>query len=155
MDEVQRALDSALRSLSGRARSEREIVDKLTRAGYDERTVAAVMEKLSAYDLVDDASFARQWAASRSRRGMGPYRIRQELRQKGIAGDAADTALQGIDEEATMDAAVQLAIKHLRRGDERAKRRANDALVRRGYGYAEARAAIDRAEKMLQAEDDE
>lgn len=141
-DDVQRALDKALRALSTRAHSEQEIVRKLTRAGFEERAIAEAMAKLASYRLTDDAAFASQWARSRARRGMGPYRIARELRDKGIAREESDAALAALDEDASLDAATQLAAKHLQRGDERAKKRAYDALIRRGYSYDTARKAL-------------
>ncbi len=149
MRKKQEALEKALRVLAGRAHSEKEIVDKLTIAGYDEREIAEAMAKLAEYNLVDDDAFAGQWAASRARRGLGPWRIAQELRQKGVDRETADTALSDIDEDAMLENAVLLAEKHLRRGDANAQRRAYDALQRRGFGYDMARRAIERAKMAI------
>ncbi|MDL2318851.1 recombination regulator RecX [Eubacteriales bacterium OttesenSCG-928-A19] len=153
-DEVQRALDRALRALALRAHSEQEIVDKLTRAGYDEHIIAETMAKLSEYSLTDDPSFASQWANSRARRGMGPWRIARELREKGVSREDADAAIAELDQDAALDTAIQLAEKQLRKGDARAQRRAYETLIRRGYDYDMAREALRTAGANLEEEDE-
>lgn len=151
--EQQRAMDRVLRALAQRAHSEQELVDKLTRAGFDEQVIAKTMAKLQEYHLTDDGTFAVQWASARTKRGMGPWRIAQELRHKGVDSETTDEAIAQIDEDAAMEAATALARKHLRRGDERAKQRAYEALVRRGYGYSTARHALALAQASLDEED--
>lgn len=153
MQQKDQALDKALRVLAMRAHSEKEIVDKLTRAGYDEHDVAKAMAKLTEYALLDDAAFASQWAASRAKRGLGQWRIARELRDKGIDRETADAALAQIDDETALESAQALAEKHLRRGGETAKRRAFDALIRRGFGYGLAKQAVALAEKAIADED--
>ena len=145
MQKKDHALDKALRSLALRAHSEKEIMEKLMHAGYDEREIAKAMAKLIEYNLLDDAEFAAQWAASRARRGLGQYRIAQELRQKGIDPETAGNAMGQIDEEVLLKNATELAEKHLRRGGDTARRRAFDALIRRGFGYALAKDAVEQA----------
>lgn len=151
--EKQRALERSIRALALRAHSEQEIVDKLKRAGYDEHAIAETMQTLSRHALTDDTEFARQWAAARARRGMGPYRIAQELRHKGVSREDADAALAQLSETDALETATALALKHLKKGDERARRRAWEVLIRRGHSYDTAREALAEAEKRLQ--DDE
>lgn len=155
MDETQRAVDRALRALAVRAHSEQEIVDKLVRAGFDERVIAEAMARLASYDYVNDRAFAAQWASARARKGMGPWRIQQELRAKGVGAEAVEAVLEGYDEDQALAQAAALAEKHLRRGDGNARKRAFDALVRRGHGYALARKAVALAEEGLAQEADE
>ncbi|MDR0928994.1 MAG: recombination regulator RecX [Oscillospiraceae bacterium] len=140
------ALDRALRALAMRAHSEQELVQKLTRAGHDEHEIAEAMAKLNRHELLDDRAFAADWAASRARRGLGAMRIAQELRQKRVDGEAVAEALAALDEDQLLESAVALARKHLARGDQNARRRAMDALHRRGFSYALSRRAIERAE---------
>ena len=46
---------------------------------------------------LDDGRFVRQFIASRSRKGYGPARIRQELNQKGIPRDLSESAMRECD----------------------------------------------------------
>lgn len=143
--ECQRALERAMRALAARAHTEKELVDKLSRAGYSQEAIAFVMEKLTQYALVDDGAFAEGWVRARAKRGMGPYRLMQELRRKGVAREEAEQAVSSLDEEDTLAAAAAFAAKRLGQGDPDDRRRTLQALVRRGFGYDMARAAIDRA----------
>ncbi len=148
------ALDKALRSLALRSRSEKEIVEKLTRDGFTEREIAEAMAKLSEYSLIDDGAFADQWASHRSKRGLGPRRIAMELRQKGIGREQADRAIASLDEDAVQAAADALAERHLAKGGDNARRRTMDALFRRGFSYDTAKRAIQNAEANLQRENE-
>ena len=155
MDDKARALDRAMRMLAARARSEQEIVDRLAKAGYDERVIAETMAKLADYHFTDDEAFAAGWAASRARKGLGPYRIARELREKGIDRETAEAVMEDFDEDAALESATALALKHLRKGDDRAKRRAHDALLRRGFSYDMVRKALGEAASQLEIEDED
>lgn len=149
-------MSRALRSLALRAHSEQEIVDKLTRAGFEERAIAAAMAELSKYGLVNDAQFADDWVQQRARRGMGSYRIAQELRHKGIDSETAQEAIDAIDEEEALRVATEQAVRFLGRGNpDTAKRRAYDSLLRRGYSYSMARTALETALAQIEEEEDD
>ena len=150
MQEKERALDKALRALAGRARSEGEILEKLRRAGFAEETIAQTMAQLDRAGLLDDEAFAGAWAAARARRAVGPHRIAHELRQKGVDAQTASLALESVDGEEALAAAAALAARYLRRGGENVERRALAALQRRGYGYADARRALEKAHAETQ-----
>lgn len=145
MQEKERALDKALRALAGRARSEGEILEKLRRAGFAEETIAQTMAQLDRAGLLDDEAFAGAWAAARARRAVGPHRIAHELRQKGVDAQTASLALESVDGDEALAAAAALAARYLRRGGENVERRALAALQRRGYGYDDARRALEKA----------
>ena len=87
------ALDRAVGYLAARARSRREIEQKLLQAGYRPCTVEMVIYKLQRENLLDDADFARQWVESRQHHKLGRSRIAQELRRKGVSQDEAEEAL--------------------------------------------------------------
>lgn len=144
------ALDGAVRLLSVRARSEGEIRRKLTERGYMDDTVDMVLYKLEKEDLVDDEAFAREWAASRARSQVGRARILRELTQKGLSRACAQRAVAALDAQEGEDAAEALARKLLRRyageADERkAMGKMLAAMARRGYGFEEARRALEAA----------
>ena len=89
-----RLLDRAIRILAMRDHSEQELRRKLTASVMTKNGPEAVdappedVEKVIAWCFenryLDDLRFVRQFLASRSRKGYGPARIRQELGQKGI-----------------------------------------------------------------------
>ena len=144
------ALNDAVALLAQRAHASGEIASKLRRKLYMEDTIEMVLYKLQKERFLDDAAFARDWAASRARGQMGRTRILQELRMKGIPAEMAQNALEELDEEEKDDAARALARKLLRRyageADERkAMQKLLAAMARRGYGYEDSRTAIEQA----------
>ena len=143
------ALDRAVAFLAGRARSRREMEERLLRSGYRPCTVEMVLFKLEKEGLLDDADFARQWVEARTARRMGRGRIAQELRRKGVSAQEAEEALEALNEEDQLEGAVHLVEKTLSRvstGEDPRKTaaRITAMLARRGYGYDVAREAISR-----------
>jgi len=102
-----RLLDRAMRILGMRDHSEQEFRRKLTapvmtKTGPEpvdatEDDINNVVNWCYENRYLDDARFARQFIASRSRKGYGPARIRQELTQKGIARETAEEAMRECD----------------------------------------------------------
>ena len=143
------ALDRAVAFLAGRARSRREMEERLLRSGYRPCTVEMVLYKLEKEGLLDDADFARQWVDARSARRMGRGRIAQELRRKGVSAREAEEALEGLSEEEHLEGAIVLVEKAMTRtpsGEDPRKTaaRITAMLARRGYDYDTAREAISR-----------
>jgi regulatory protein len=104
-----RLLDKATRILAMRDHSEQELRRKLSaqptfpgkpRAEEDPFTPEDI-EKVIAWCYehrwLDDAQFASRFIASRSRKGYGPQRIRQELQGKGIARDLSEAAMENCE----------------------------------------------------------
>lgn len=150
------ALNRAVGLLAIRARSRQEVERKLTDSGYLPDTVEMVLFKLQKEKLLDDEAFALAWVHSRMGRGLGKARIRQELYQKGIAGDVAQAALMTLYAEDIDSQALALAEKLLRRvagqSAPDAKRKVLAAMLRRGYGYGEASRALSAALAQVQDE---
>jgi len=141
------ALDRAVAYLAARARSRREIEQKLLQSGYRPCTVEMVLYKLQRENLLDDADFARQWVEARSAHRLGKSRIAQELRRKGIDADEAEAALSAIEDDDQLAGAVSLAEKaaaRIKPGEDprKAGNRILAMLARRGYSYDIARQAL-------------
>lgn len=144
------ALKAAMDFLSLRERSEQEIVQRLRRVHYHETTIARVMETLAGHHLYSDQRFAKTWVSRRSRK-YGRQRIAMELKMKGISNDIARQALDGLEAEDELSAAVRQAQKAVRRvkGDEQ---KLIQALMRRGYGFLVAQQAARSALKHTEDE---
>ena len=144
------ALDRAVGYLAARARSKREIEQKLLQAGYRPCTVEMVIYKLQRENLLDDADFARQWVESRQTHKLGRSRIAQELRRKGVSQEEAEEALSAIDDEDQLAGAIALAEKaaaRIKPGEDvrKASSRIAGMLARRGYSWDIAKQAIQQA----------
>ena len=149
------ALDRAVAFLASRARSRKEIEDKLLRCGYRPCTVEMVIYKLETENLLDDADFAQQWVEARSARKLGRNRIAQELRRKGISADETEAALEAIDEDDQLAGAISLVEKAAARakpGEDPRKsaQRITAMLARRGYGWDIAREAISQVMQQME-----
>ncbi len=88
---------AAVRYLAGREHSREELRRKLLTKCGDQSLVNRLLEDLARRRLQSDERFVEQYVAQRSRKGYGPVRIRQELRQRGIAGELIDRWLDASD----------------------------------------------------------
>ena len=99
-----RLLDRAIRILAMRDHSEQELRRKLAAPVMSKNgpealdvtpeEVDKVVEWCIENRYLDDERFVRQFIASRSRKGYGPARVRQELKQKGISRETIEAAMR-------------------------------------------------------------
>ena len=99
-----RLLDRAIRILAMRDHSEQELRRKLAAPAMSKNgpealdvtpeEVDRVVEWCIENRYLDDERFVRQFIASRSRKGYGPARVRQELKQKGISRETIEAAMR-------------------------------------------------------------
>ena len=99
--------------------------------------VEETVVRLKEARLLDDTAFARAWRDSRERHSpRSKFMIRRELAQRGVKGQAAEEALEGLDEEAM---ARQVGAKYQRRLSGLDRRafftRLMGYLRRRGFNY--------------------
>jgi regulatory protein len=128
------AMARALNFLGYRARSEKEVRDRLRRYGYGEETVGGVVGRLEELGYLDDEDFARLAAREKARR-YGPRRVSAELRKSGVDAELARSV---VDEEfgwrSEIDEARSSAARRYNRGGSDAEaRRVYGFLMRRGY----------------------
>jgi regulatory protein len=148
---AERVMADAYRLLGHRARSRHELRRRLLQKGHDEQAVAGALERLAGDGLLDDAEFARSYLADkRGLSGWGSQRIRRGLTELGVAHEVIDATLGGAAAADGDDAEVRRALVALRRRGapqppfDADRRRAYQALVRRGFSPAVAYAAIRR-----------
>jgi regulatory protein len=98
----------AVALLARRDYSTRDLRAKLKERGYLEHAIEPVLIDLEETRKLDDARYGASVVASRSRRALGPARIRQELTRKGVTPETIDQALAGGDGEQAPDF-IQLA----------------------------------------------
>ena len=128
------ALSLATRTLRHRDLSERQLADRLARAGVPAPERAEALATLGRAGYVDDARYAVERARSLSGRGMGDLAIRFALDQDGIDSAAREHALAGLEPEANRAQAVAA-----RRGRTKATAR---YLVRKGFGDEAIESAV-------------
>ena len=98
--------------------------------------IGEVVAELSESGVLDDARYARRFTEDRREvMGWGRERIEQDLTRRGIPSDLIEPALAGRSRDGELEAARELLAQRfgpLR--DDRARTRAWQLLVRRGYG---------------------
>jgi len=145
-DRLQSSLNSALRYLSPRPRSEAEIRARLNRHGFDADTIQQVLTKLKERGLVDDIAFARFWRENRENfRPLGRRLIELELRQKGVDAETIAEATAGVDDELGAYRAAQRKARSLAGLDYSSfRKRLGAFLKQRGFDYELVNCTIDR-----------
>lgn len=128
-----------LDSLTGQARTRKELADKLAKREVPDEVATELLDRFTEVGLIDDAVFAQQWVESRHRsRGLAPRALAQELRRKGVGDEETKAALEQIGEADQREAARALVERKLRsmRGldPQVATRRLAGLLARKGYG---------------------
>ena len=130
--------------IGSRALSRRELEKRLVRKGSDPADAQAAADWLEDIGAMDDAAYAAAVVRDYGRRGYGPAKVREELRRRGVPRELWDAAMEELpDSGETLD----LLIQKRRKGDltdPREVKRLSDALLRRGFGWGEVRAAIGR-----------
>ena len=148
LDTQQRAFDGAVRFLSYRPRSIAEVQRYLQRkAVVDETRSAAIIDRLIQRRYLDDREFTRWWIENRTEfNPRGSHALRQELRQKGVASDIIEEALEksAIDESGAVESLARRRACRLL-GEEKPafKRKLSGYLLRRGFSYAEVKPVVD------------
>ncbi|QZA33734.1 RecX family transcriptional regulator [Hydrogenibacillus sp. N12] len=99
----------ALFFLAYRSRSAAEVRAALARSGYGD-VAEAIVARLQAEGYLDDRRFAREWVQGRlAGRPRSRAALRSELRRLGVPEDAVREALEDVDDDAELKAAIRLA----------------------------------------------
>lgn len=137
------ARQRAVRIISASSVSRQDLAQRLRQKGEspeDARSAVAWLEELH---LLDDAETARQIVARGVSRGYGAERIKQMLYAKRIPKAYWEEALEELPD---MSGPLEDFLRK-RLGtepDEKSLRSAMQAAIRRGYSWAEVRAALER-----------
>jgi regulatory protein len=148
---VTAALDRALNMLAFRARSVRELRRRLLEKGEQPEIADAAIARLTELGLLDDASYARQFARAKVLgSGLSRRRLQQELFRKGVEREVADEAIADVmaedevDEDAIIDRVARRKLRTLASLEPETRRRRLYAfLARRGYDLDDIRRVMD------------
>ena len=129
------AFTRAVSLISHAPRTSRDLSTRLKREGFPEASVSAAIERAKRCGLLDDVSYAEQFAETRLARGYGLNRISQELARKGIDVESLGF-WHGLREEQDPDAEYEAALAFARGRTFTSKHPGQAlfaALMRRGY----------------------
>ena len=145
MDNLEATKKRALRILGNRSFSEQEMLKRLTGKGETQENAGEAVRWLVELGYINDPAYAKLIVNHYSSKGYGAARIRDELYKRGIPRDLWDEVLDELDEGGMSDSALEFLRKKLRGStDKDDLRRASAALVRRGFGYDDAKSAVNR-----------
>lgn len=135
---VQRAKNVLLHQLSRSMKTEYQLRQVLAKREIPQEVADSVILRFTEAQLIDDVAFARAFVASRiACGGKSRATIRRELKQRGVADDLANQALEGLNREAEAELALNLARRRLNAlanyDREVRYRRLQGFLARRGF----------------------
>jgi len=157
-DSEVRAREVALRFLSYRARSVREVERRLWRDGFPEPVIRKVIHRLQEAGLLDDRHFARLWVRDKMHRGpYGRVALRHQLHQRGISSDIIDAIIdeelpESLERSLAEEAAARAWRRHARGAPVNRLRKTYSFLARRGFDPEILRDVMDQVQQWLHEE---
>lgn len=133
----------ALKLLDRRDYSRGELMQKLVEKGEEEAAAEAAVDALVSLGFVDDARYAGLVVRQYAGKGYGVRRIKAELQRRLVPRELWETALEQMPEQ---DGRIDRFLRQ-RLSPDAARteiRKVTDALRRRGYGWDEISAALER-----------
>lgn len=147
MDLYEKYYTFALRFLSYRPRSVKEVRDRLEKKKASPEVIEKVIRSLLSSKFLDDAQFARSWVESRLRsRPKALSILKQELIQKGIQREIIEDILPDrcVTDNESIKKLVEKAERKYRNLDPKEQKQKIAAyLGRRGYSWDTISPAID------------
>ena len=144
-DEKETVLQSALKYLNYRIRSEYEMRTHLVQKGFAMSTIDNVITDLKSRELISDKVFAKEWVENRcNSKPRGRRMLAYELKVKRINQQDIDDSLVNLPDEITLAIqAGQKVKKHYQNLDyQTLKKKIASHLFRRGFSYEDIQKAI-------------
>jgi regulatory protein len=150
-----KALNTALRILTGRDHSKSELIRKLKQRGFSPEDIAKAVSECERLDYINDERTAGVYINQMIRKGHGLNRIRHEMNKKGLTGQRIQNILDqiesDIDEAQGAERILEKNIKRFEREKDLKKRR--DKIYRflyaRGFSQDTIRKLINNYESAL------
>lgn len=149
MKEYEKYLNSVIRLLTLRPRTEKEITDYLKKKKTPDDIIEKIISKCRDYGFINDKKFAQEWIRSRMNYKLKSKRVvKMELHQKGISKDEVEDVLSNTDQEINdLEQAKKLASQRITRYKNLPKneihRKLGGFLGRRGFDWDTIKRTID------------
>ncbi|MCL7961547.1 MAG: recombination regulator RecX [marine benthic group bacterium] len=145
------AMEAALHCLAYRPRSRMELERHLRRKSHPPDAILHAISRCQKLGYLDDEAFARAFVRDRIRlRPRGRFRLRSELRERGIAPDVADASIEaafeetGVSEQELLRGIAEARAFRLRQAEPAsARRRLSSWLLRRGFSRSDVRRVVE------------
>ena len=144
-DAKETVLQSALKYLNYRIRSEYEMRTHLVQKGFAMSTIDNVITDLKSRELISDKVFAKEWVENRcNSKPRGRRMLAYELKLKRINQEDIDDLLVNLPDEITLAIqAGQKVKRHYQNLDyQTLKKKIATHLIRRGFSYEDIQKAI-------------
>lgn len=106
--------DIALRYLSNRMRTEKEVRVHLASKGFEGEEIDNLVEDFKVYGYIDDEKYTHAYFRYAFGKGKGKSRVFYELREKGVSQNIIDIAFEDTEEiDSERDRALKEAMKIL------------------------------------------
>lgn len=141
--DYKRAKSRALWYLDRTDHTEKALYDKLVRAGFSKKAVAAVIENLTEFKMVDDRRFAERFAERCIESNISKRETLNKMLQKGFPYNLAKEVLDEFesDEEGQIKALIEKKYA-TKLTQEKGNEKVFAALIRKGFSYSAVRSAL-------------
>lgn len=149
--DYKRAKSRALWYLDKMDYTEKALFDKLVRAGFNKKAIAAVMANLTEFGMIDDRRYAERYAERLIESNTSKREALNKMYLKGIPLDLAKEVLEGIDsdEEAQISELIERKYAY-KLSDEKGSEKVFAALARKGFSFSAIRAVLKKYNDQLE-----
>lgn len=145
-NDLRRARERALYLMESRDHSYRELFDKLEK-NYSEDICFEVCNRLAEIGVINDRRYAEKLCRHLFEvKKLGRYRVKQEMRLKGLGSEIIEEAMENFSEEDEPFERLEKLVEQKyeryltdRKGVEKVK----NALARKGYSFGEIKEVLD------------
>lgn len=145
-NDLRRACERALYLMESRDHSYRELFDKLEK-NYSEDICFEVCNRLAEIGVINDRRYAEKLCRQLFEvKKLGRYRVKQEMRLKGLGSEIIEEAMENFSEEDEPFERLEKLVEQKyeryltdRKGVEKVK----NALARKGYSFGEIKEVLD------------
>lgn len=127
------------------SKTKKQLKRKLIEKEFSEDVAERVVEKMSDEGFLNDLHYSEQFIETRAVR-YGAYRMRQELRLKGVSDDIIDEALGNVEQDSEYDRAMVIAQKRVGQYRSDPNEKIYSKLVaylsRKGFSYDVVKKAV-------------
>lgn len=141
------AYDEALYFLTPKARTVREVENRLDECNHSEMEIFEAVERLKNAGLLDDAKYAADFIESRlNTKPVSKMKLREQLAGHFVDTDIIEAALSAVTDETELGNARAVAEKYFRQFEalesEERLRRVGLRLSSRGYSYDDIKTVL-------------
>lgn len=145
-NDLRRARERALYLMESRDHSYRELFDKLEK-NYSEDICFEVCNRLAEIGVINDRRYAEKLCRQLFEvKKLGRYRVRQEMRLKGLGSEIIEETMENFSEEdEPFERLEKLVEQKYERylTDRKGVEKVRNALARKGYSFGEIKEVLD------------